>query len=105
MMCLCGTSCGGLAVGINQLLLVLPPAAAPTASRFSPLQLSQQGSFAEALTHMSCKLKVPVLCRAVPCRAVPCCAVLLQLGFTLSLYYLAVWVGCGLTVWKAIGIW
>jgi hypothetical protein len=33
-----------------------------------------------------------------------CCAVL-QLGFTLSLYYLAVWVGCGLTVWRAIGIW
>jgi len=29
----------------------------------------------------------------------------LQLGFTLSLYYLAVWVGCGLTVWKALGIW
>lgn len=29
----------------------------------------------------------------------------LRLGFTLSLYYLAVWVGCGLTVWKALGIW
>jgi hypothetical protein len=42
---------------------------------------------------------------AVLCRVVLCRAVLLQLGFTLSLYYLAVWVGCGLTVWKAIGIW
>jgi len=29
----------------------------------------------------------------------------LKLGFILSLYYLAVWVGCGLTVWKALGIW
>jgi hypothetical protein len=29
----------------------------------------------------------------------------LQLGFTLSIYYLAVWVGCGLTVWRALGIW
>lgn len=28
----------------------------------------------------------------------------LRLGFMLSVYYLAVWVGCGLTVWKAIGI-
>jgi hypothetical protein len=28
----------------------------------------------------------------------------MQLGFMLSIYYLAVWVGCGLTVWKAIGI-
>jgi hypothetical protein len=29
----------------------------------------------------------------------------LQFGFMLSVYYLAVWVGCGLTVWKALGIW
>lgn len=34
-----------------------------------------------------------------------CCFAVLQLGFMLSLYYLAVWVGCGLTVWKALGIW
>ena len=29
----------------------------------------------------------------------------LKLGFILSLYYLAVWTGSALTVWKAIGIW
>lgn len=29
----------------------------------------------------------------------------LKLGFIMSVYYLAVWVGCGLTVWRAIGIW
>jgi di/tricarboxylate transporter len=29
----------------------------------------------------------------------------LKLGFVLSIYYLAVWGGCAMTVWKAIGIW
>ncbi|KIY98183.1 2-oxoglutarate/malate translocator Flags: Precursor [Monoraphidium neglectum] len=29
----------------------------------------------------------------------------LKLGFILSVYYLAVWTGSALTVWKAIGIW
>jgi di/tricarboxylate transporter len=29
----------------------------------------------------------------------------LKLGFVLSVYYLAVWGGCAMTVWKALGIW
>jgi di/tricarboxylate transporter len=29
----------------------------------------------------------------------------LKLGFVLSVYYLAVWGGCAMTVWKAVGIW
>ncbi len=29
----------------------------------------------------------------------------LRLGFMLSIYYLAVWAGSALTVWRALGIW
>jgi hypothetical protein len=44
-------------------------------------------------------------CLAAHASAAVLCCVVLQLGFMMSLYYLAVWVGCGLTVWRALGIW
>ena len=54
-----------------------------------------------AICHPPTTTAPPHLCRPCP----PSQADWLKFGFIMSLYYLAVWTGCALTVWKALGLW